>query len=82
MRIDSGCSVTLLEPIKSCSVFLYISATMTGLNHIVIVLEVSLSAKSCGRFIGGLLSAFGFEGDQFSFNIIAEESDEADEDDE
>ncbi len=47
-----------------------------------IYLEASLSAWYCIRFIDNLLSEFGFERNQFSFNIIAEESDEADEDDE
>ncbi len=41
-----------------------------------IYLEANLSAWSCIRFIENLLSEFGFEKDQFSFNIVAEESSE------
>lgn len=42
-----------------------------------IYLETNLSAWSCVRFIGSLLSEFGFDKNQFSFNVIAEEPDEA-----
>ena len=44
-----------------------------------IYLEANLSAWSCIRFIENLLSEFGFEKDQFSFNIVAEEPSENDE---
>ena len=47
-----------------------------------IYLEANLSAWSCIRFIENLLSEFGFEKDQFSFNIVAEEPSEANEDEE
>ena len=47
-----------------------------------IYLEANLSAWSCVRFIENLLSEFGFEKDQFSFNIVAEEPSETDEDEE
>lgn len=47
-----------------------------------IYVEANLSAWSCIRFIGNLLSEFGFEKNQFSFNIVAEEPSEADEDEE
>ena len=47
-----------------------------------IYLEANLSAWSCIRFIENLLSEFGFEKDQFSFNIVAEEPSETDEDEE
>lgn len=45
-----------------------------------IYLEANLSAWSCVRFIENLLSEFGFAKDQFSFNIVAEEPSETDED--
>ena len=45
-----------------------------------IYLEANLSAWSCIRFIENLLTEFGFEKDQFSFNIVAEEPSETDED--
>lgn len=44
-----------------------------------IYLEANLSAWSCIRFIENLLAEFGFEKDQFSFNIVAEEPSETDE---
>ena len=47
-----------------------------------IFLEANLSAWSCIRFIENLLAEFGFEKDQFSFNIVAEEPSETDEDEE
>lgn len=47
-----------------------------------IYLEANLSAWSCVRFIENLLSELGFEKDQFSFNIVAEEPSETDEDEE
>lgn len=45
-----------------------------------IYLEANLSAWSCIRFIENLLAEFGFEKDQFSFNIVAEEPSETNED--
>ena len=47
-----------------------------------IYLEANLSAWSCIRFIENLLSEFGFEKDQFSFNVVAEEPSETNEDEE
>lgn len=47
-----------------------------------IYLEANLSAWSCIRFIENLLAEFGFEKDLFSFNIVAEEPTETDEDEE
>lgn len=47
-----------------------------------IYLEANLSAWSCIRFIENLLAEFGFEKDQFSFNIVAEEPSETGEDEE
>ena len=47
-----------------------------------IYLEANLSAWSCIRFIENLLSEFGFEKDQFSFNIVAEDPSETNEDEE
>ena len=47
-----------------------------------IYLEANLSAWSCIRFIENLLAEFGFEKDQFFFNIVAEEPSETDEDEE
>lgn len=47
-----------------------------------IYLEANLSAWSCIRFIENLLSEFGFEKDQFSFNIVAEEPSETNEEEE
>ena len=47
-----------------------------------IYLEANLSAWSCIRFIENLLADFGFEKDQFSFNIVAEEPSETNEDEE
>lgn len=47
-----------------------------------IYLEANLSAWSCIRFIENLLTEFGFEKDQFSFNIVAEEPSETNEDEE
>ena len=47
-----------------------------------IYLEANLSAWSCIRFIENLLAEFGVEKDQFSFNIVAEEPSETDEDEE
>ena len=45
-----------------------------------IYLEANLSAWTCIRFIDNLLSEFGFEKDQFSFNVVAEEPSEGAED--
>lgn len=45
-----------------------------------IYMEANLSAWSCIHFIECLLSEFGVEKDQFSFNIVAEEPSEFDED--
>lgn len=45
-------------------------------------LEANLSAWSCIRFIENLMAEFVFEKDQFSFNIVAEEPSETDEDEE
>lgn len=45
-----------------------------------IYLEANLSASSCIRFIESLLSEYGFDKTQFSFNIVAEEPSETDED--
>lgn len=45
-----------------------------------VYLEANLSAWSCVRFIENLLPEFGVERDQFSFNIVAEEPSENDED--
>ncbi|MDY3869425.1 MAG: HNH endonuclease family protein, partial [Pyramidobacter sp.] len=42
--------------------------------------ESNLSSWSCIRFIEKLLAEFGFEKDQFSFNIMAEETTDIDED--
>ena len=47
-----------------------------------IYLEANLSAWSCIRFIENLINEFGFEKDQFTFNIVAEEPSETAEDDE
>lgn len=47
-----------------------------------IYLEANLPAWSCIRFIENLLSEFGFEKDQFSFNIVAEEPSETNEEEE
>lgn len=47
-----------------------------------VYLEANLSAWSCVRFIENLLPEFGVEKNQFSFNIIAEEPSENDEDSE
>lgn len=47
-----------------------------------IYMEANLSAWSCIHFIESLLSEFGVEKDQFSFNIVAEEPSEFDEDEE
>ena len=47
-----------------------------------IYLEANLSAWSCIRFIENLLTEFGFEKDQFSFNIVAEEPSETNEEEE
>ena len=47
-----------------------------------IYMEANLSAWSCIRFIENLLAEFGFEKDQFSFHIVAEEPSETDEDEE
>lgn len=44
-----------------------------------VYLETNLSAWSCIRFIENLLSEFGFEKNQFVFNIVAEEPSENDE---
>ncbi len=46
-----------------------------------IYLEANLSAWSCIRFIENLLAEFGFDKDQFSFNIIAEEPSEVSDED-
>ena len=47
-----------------------------------VYLEANLSAWSCVRFIENLLPEFGVEKNQFSFNIVAEEPSEDDEDSE
>lgn len=44
-----------------------------------IYLETNLSAWSCIRFIDSLLTEFNVEKDQFSFNILAEESSDGEE---
>jgi hypothetical protein len=44
-----------------------------------IYLETHLSAMPCIRFIDNLLSEFGFDRTQFSFNVVAEEPDDSDE---
>ena len=46
-----------------------------------IYVEANLSAWSCIRFIQNLLSVFGYDKDQFSFNVVAEEPSESLEDD-
>lgn len=46
-----------------------------------IYLEANLSAWSCIRFIENLMAEFGFEKDQFSFNIVAEEPSESENED-
>lgn len=46
-----------------------------------IYVEANLSAWSCIRFIQNLLSIFGYDKDQFSFNVVAEEPSESLEDD-
>ena len=47
-----------------------------------VYLEANLSAWSCVRFIENLLPEFEVEKNQFSFNIVAEEPSENDEDSE
>ena len=47
-----------------------------------IYMEANLSAWSCIHFIECMLSEFGVEKDQFSFNIVAEEPSETNEDEE
>ena len=44
-----------------------------------IYLEANLSAWSCIRFIENVLAEFGFEKDQFTFNVVAEEPSETSE---
>ena len=44
-----------------------------------IYLEANLSAWSCIRFIENLMAEFGFDKNQFSFNIVAEEPTESEE---
>ncbi len=44
-----------------------------------IYLEANLSAWSCIRFIDNLLTEYGFEKDQFTFNVVAEEPNETEE---
>lgn len=44
-----------------------------------IYLEANLSAWSCIRFIDNLLAEYGFEKDQFAFNVVAEEPSETSE---
>ena len=44
-----------------------------------IYLEANLSAWSCLRFIDNLLAEYGFEKDQFAFNVVAEEPSETSE---
>ena len=44
-----------------------------------IYLEANLSAWSCIRFIENLLAEYGFEKDQFTFNVVAEEPSETSE---
>ena len=46
-----------------------------------IYLEANLSAWSCIRFIENLMAEFGFDKNQFSFNIVAEEPTESEETD-
>lgn len=41
-----------------------------------VYLEANLSAWACMRFIENLLSEYGFSKDEFSVNIIAEETNE------
>ena len=45
-----------------------------------IYLEANLSAYSCIRFIESLIAEYGFEKDQFTFNVVAEEPSENPED--
>ena len=47
-----------------------------------VYLEAKLSASSCIRFIGNLLAEYGFDKDEFSVNIVAEEPSEEDDEDE
>lgn len=47
-----------------------------------VYLEANLSASSCIRFIGNLLAEYGFDKDEFSVNIVAEEPSEEDDEDE
>ena len=47
-----------------------------------IYMEAHLSAWACIRFIENLISAYGFEKNQFTFNIVAEEPSEMTEDEE
>lgn len=44
-----------------------------------IYLEANLSAWSCIRFIENLLAEYGFDKDQFTFNVVAEEPSETSE---
>lgn len=46
-----------------------------------IYLEANLSAWSCIRFIENLMTEFGFDKSQFSFNIVAEEPSESEDTD-
>ena len=41
-----------------------------------------MSASSCIRFVGNLLAEYGFDKDEFSVNIVAEEPSEEEDDDE
>lgn len=46
-----------------------------------IYLEANLSAWSCIRFIESLVTELGFEKDVFTFNIVAEEASDIDDED-
>ncbi len=47
-----------------------------------VYLEANLSVSSCIRFIGNLLAEYGFDKDEFSVNIVAEEPSKEDDEDE
>lgn len=47
-----------------------------------VYLEANLSASACIRFIGNLLAEYGFDKNEFSVNIVAEEPSEEEDDDE
>jgi hypothetical protein len=46
----------------------------------VVYMEANMSAWSCIRFIDSLLNEFGFDKNQFLFNVVAEEPSEIAED--